>query len=316
MKTKNNTKKSFFEQFSKQQIFQHWNNCDTLFDLAKALGFSGSMLSRLDYEYISSIKDRKVWQELIRENREKERLRPNYVKQLTAQELQSVLDSNGIETIKHLAGHFLLSEKHGRRLLRERVLELKLPVKDQLHKGVFGVSKEPIHYPKAFYEKRKGPKPLICPKCNFHAINPQQIEIHHQDDANKGSKKARSPNYYRSPNVEVLCRNCHTLEHRTGEKLRAKCGKWRPTPPGHQSYKNPNEIFSLNCPENYRMQKNYFLKWILKGPSDYCCQRCGVSDWGADNKLLSLELHHKDRNHRNSLLSNLELLCPNCHRAS
>lgn len=268
MNTKNNNEKSFFEQFSKQQIFQHWNNCDTLLELAQTLGFTGTMLSRRDYEYINSIKDRTVWPELIRENREKERSRPTYVKQLTANDLQTVLNSDGIETLKHLALHFLLSEKHGRKVLRKCILDLQFSVKDELHKGLFGVSKEPIHYPRAFYEKRKGKKPLICPKCSFHAVNPQQIEIHHQDDADKGPKNARSPSYYRSPNVEVLCRNCHTLEHRTGEKLQAKCGKWRPDPPGNINYKNPDEIFSLNCRENYRMQKNYFLKWILRGPSD------------------------------------------------
>ncbi len=36
--------------------------------------------------------------------------------------------------------------------------------------------------------------------------------------------------------------------------------------------------------------------------------------WGSEQKILSLELHHKDQNQSNSLISNLQLLCPNCHR--
>lgn len=37
------------------------------------------------------------------------------------------------------------------------------------------------------------------------------------------------------------------------------------------------------------------------------CERCGYS------KLEILHVHHKDRNRNNSDLSNLELICPNCH---
>lgn len=188
-------------------------------------------------------------------------------------------------------------------------------MKLELHKGIFGVSSTPIHWPTRFFEKRKGLKPMVCPKCEFQAANALQMEIHHLDSVIKGPKNARNPDYFQSPDVEVMCRNCHTLEHRTGETLKAKCGKWRPKPPGHQRYKSPNDIFSSNCKETYRMQKDYFLKWVLRSPLNYCCERCGVSTWGVENKVLSLELHHKDGNHRNSLLSNLELLCPNCHRA-
>jgi predicted nucleic acid-binding Zn ribbon protein len=37
------------------------------------------------------------------------------------------------------------------------------------------------------------------------------------------------------------------------------------------------------------------------------CERCGY-----DKKEI-LNVHHKDRNHGNNDMSNLELLCPNCH---
>lgn len=37
------------------------------------------------------------------------------------------------------------------------------------------------------------------------------------------------------------------------------------------------------------------------------CERCGYS------KTEILNVHHKDRNRKNNDLSNLELICPNCH---
>ena len=36
-----------------------------------------------------------------------------------------------------------------------------------------------------------------------------------------------------------------------------------------------------------------------------------LSEWMG--KPIPLELHHKDGNHYNNDLSNLEILCPNCH---
>lgn len=41
------------------------------------------------------------------------------------------------------------------------------------------------------------------------------------------------------------------------------------------------------------------------------CEICGLSEWM--NKPIPLELHHKDLNHHNNELSNLQILCSNCH---
>lgn len=37
------------------------------------------------------------------------------------------------------------------------------------------------------------------------------------------------------------------------------------------------------------------------------CERCGYA------KYEILQIHHKDENHQNNELDNLELICPNCH---
>jgi 5-methylcytosine-specific restriction endonuclease McrA len=41
------------------------------------------------------------------------------------------------------------------------------------------------------------------------------------------------------------------------------------------------------------------------------CEVCKLDQWL--NKPISLEIHHKDGNRTNNDLTNLQLLCPNCH---
>jgi hypothetical protein len=41
------------------------------------------------------------------------------------------------------------------------------------------------------------------------------------------------------------------------------------------------------------------------------CNSCKLTEWLG--KPIPLELEHKDGNHDNNSLNNLELLCPNCH---
>lgn len=54
------------------------------------------------------------------------------------------------------------------------------------------------------------------------------------------------------------------------------------------------------------------LKKLLKeGLKERKCECCGNTHW--NKELIPLELHHKDGNHFNNELDNLEILCPNCH---
>ncbi len=46
----------------------------------------------------------------------------------------------------------------------------------------------------------------------------------------------------------------------------------------------------------------------LKQPK---CEECGIENW--QEKSLSFHLEHKDGNNRNNCITNLEILCPNCH---
>lgn len=48
-----------------------------------------------------------------------------------------------------------------------------------------------------------------------------------------------------------------------------------------------------------------------RGIKEKSCECCGQSVWM--NNPIPLEVHHKDGNKYNNELSNLEILCPNCH---
>ena len=52
-------------------------------------------------------------------------------------------------------------------------------------------------------------------------------------------------------------------------------------------------------------------KLIESGVKEDRCEICGISEW--QGVKLPLELHHKDTNHYNNSLENLQILCPNCH---
>lgn len=53
--------------------------------------------------------------------------------------------------------------------------------------------------------------------------------------------------------------------------------------------------------------KQYALKMRLSEIRGKVCEKCGY------DKYEILQVHHKDRNKNNNELSNLELICPNCH---
>lgn len=87
---------------------------------------------------------------------------------------------------------------------------------------------------------------------------------------------------------------------------------------GQQNKKGQHKGTNVYKPASYYIDNNipihsYKLKEkILRdGIKENKCEICGCSIW--QGVSLPLELHHKDGNHFNNQLDNLQILCPNCH---
>lgn len=52
-------------------------------------------------------------------------------------------------------------------------------------------------------------------------------------------------------------------------------------------------------------------KLISSGLKQHACEVCNLSEW--QGKPIPLELHHMNGDNKNNELTNLQLLCPNCH---
>lgn len=79
---------------------------------------------------------------------------------------------------------------------------------------------------------------------------------------------------------------------------------------GKKSHKRKSALELLQN-NGYISSHRLKLKLIEDGLKKKECERCNLMKWlDAD---IPLELHHKDGNHYNNTLNNLEILCPNCH---
>jgi hypothetical protein len=58
---------------------------------------------------------------------------------------------------------------------------------------------------------------------------------------------------------------------------------------------------------SYKLKNRLFEEKILARQ----CMECRLTSWR--DRPIALELHHKDGNKDNNNLSNLSILCPNCH---
>lgn len=65
--------------------------------------------------------------------------------------------------------------------------------------------------------------------------------------------------------------------------------------------------YKLNLPRKDKVANERMLKLRLFKVRGHTCEICGY------DKIEILHVHHKDRNHQNNIIENLQLLCPNCH---
>lgn len=82
---------------------------------------------------------------------------------------------------------------------------------------------------------------------------------------------------------------------------------------GLKGFKNDTKYIKAIDYAKKDFVKSHLLreKLIRDGIKEYKCELCGLSEW--QGQPIPLELHHKDGNHYNNELDNLQILCPNCH---
>lgn len=77
---------------------------------------------------------------------------------------------------------------------------------------------------------------------------------------------------------------------------------------------NPNppiDTLSLLVENSTYQSSKLRLRLIRDGFKEAVCECCGLTSW--NNVPIPLELHHLNGIHTDNRLSNIQLLCPNCH---
>lgn len=139
------------------------------------------------------------------------------------------------------------------------------------------------------------------------------------------------------PRVTLNCRNCGIEFSRVGsDRDRAHCSskcaavtKRRPiaprnclgcgmlfTPKGRGKHRHPGRYCHKGCVHRSSARqlheqgifKNRKIAKVVILRTLTACQSCG---WNIEPAVL--EMHHKDRDRANNHISNLTVICPNCH---
>jgi len=108
------------------------------------------------------------------------------------------------------------------------------------------------------------------------------------------------------------------MSHNTFIKYAKKFGCYNPNPGLKGTHKkSPNPAYPLEDILNgkYPNYSTYKLKIKLLNANIKKdeCEECGWCKKRENEKYSACELHHIDGNNKNHKLSNLKMLCPNCH---
>ena len=107
--------------------------------------------------------------------------------------------------------------------------------------------------------------------------------------------------------IEVYCFTCgKSILRRENEIKKSKDGNFFCSKSCKTSFTNTKR--SLENHPNWKNGESSYRKIALDNKTE-SCEKCGYDEY-----IEVLEVHHKDKNRKNNDISNLEILCPTCHK--